>query len=73
MHFYKQLLHIASISPFLFAMVMNEITKDIRKESVKELLYADDLVLFGRKKIYTMEKRYDGKRFPKKCGKTKAF
>ena len=35
------------ISPLLFAMVMDEETKDIRQGAVKELLYADDLLLVG--------------------------
>ena len=33
------------LSPLLFAIVMKEITKDVREGGVKELLYADDLVL----------------------------
>ena len=35
------------LSPLLFAVVMNEVTKDVRKSGVKNLLYADDLVLLG--------------------------
>ena len=35
------------LSPLLFVLVMDEVTKDIREEVVKEMLYADDLVLVG--------------------------
>ena len=35
------------LSPLLFALVMDEVTKDIRDGVVKEMLYADDLVLVG--------------------------
>ena len=35
------------LSPLLFALVMDEVTKDIRKGVVKEMLYADDIVLVG--------------------------
>ena len=33
--------------PLLYAIVMDEITKDIREGGVKKLLYAYDLVLLG--------------------------
>ena len=33
--------------PLLFAVVMDEITMNVRKDGVKELLYANDLVLLG--------------------------
>ena len=33
------------LSPLLFALVMDEVTKNIREEVVKEMLYADDIVL----------------------------
>ena len=33
------------LSPLLFALVMDEVTKDIREGVVKEMLYADDIVL----------------------------
>ena len=32
-------------SPTLFAVTMDEVTKNVRESGVKELLYADDLVL----------------------------
>ena len=35
------------VSSFLFAIVMDEVTKDLVEGIVKELLYADDLVLLG--------------------------
>ena len=35
----------SGLSPLLFAIVMDEVTKDVREGVVKELLYADDLVL----------------------------
>ena len=35
------------LSPLLFALVMDEVTKDIREGVVKKMLYADDLVLVG--------------------------
>ena len=35
------------LSPLLFAVVMDEVTKDVREGVVKEILYADDLVLLG--------------------------
>ena len=34
-------------NPLLCAVVMDEVTKDINVSGVKELLYADDLVLLG--------------------------
>ena len=36
------------LTPLLYAIVMDEITKDIREGGVKELLYAYDLVLLGK-------------------------
>ena len=35
------------LSPLLFPLVMDEVTKDIREGVVKEMLYADDIVLVG--------------------------
>ena len=35
------------LSPLLFALVMDKVTKDIREGVVKEMLYADDIVLVG--------------------------
>ena len=43
-----------------FAVVMDNITKDVRESGVKELLYTDDLVLLGKsrkkpKKVFVVE------------------
>ena len=35
------------LSPLLFAMVIDEVTKNARKGWMKQILYADDLVLVG--------------------------
>ena len=35
------------LSPLLLAIVMDEVTRDIREGVVKELLYADDMILLG--------------------------
>ena len=35
------------LSPFLFAIGMDKITKNVREGGVKELLCADDVVLLG--------------------------
>ena len=35
------------LSSLLPSVVMDEVRKDVSKDCVKELLYADDLVLFG--------------------------
>ena len=45
-----------SLSPLLFAMVMDKIAKDVREGCVKELVYADDMKLLGnnRKKKLNM-------------------
>ena len=37
------------LSSLLFALVMDEVTKDIREGVVKEMMYADDVVLVGDK------------------------
>ena len=34
-------------SPFLFVVVMDKITKDVKEGDVKEFLQSDDLVLLG--------------------------
>ena len=36
-----------TLSPLLFVLVLEEVTKEARQGGVKELLYADDLVLTG--------------------------
>ena len=35
------------LNPFLFAIVLHEITKDVICGLLKEVLYADDLVFLG--------------------------
>ena len=40
------------LSPLLFAMVIVEVMENARKGWIKQILYADDLVLMGK----TMEK-----------------
>ena len=35
------------LSPLLFAVVLDEVSKDVREGIVKEFLYAEDLVLLG--------------------------
>ena len=34
-------------NPLLFALVMDEVAKNVRESGVKELLYADDLLKLG--------------------------
>jgi len=35
------------LSPLLFDVMMDEITRDVKDGGVKEILYADDLVFLG--------------------------
>ena len=46
------------LSPLLFALVMDEVTKDIREGVVKEMLYADDIVLLVGDNWEEVESRY---------------
>ena len=67
------------LSPLLFALVMDEVTKDIREGVVKEMLYADDIVLVGdnREEVesrYTRwKKALQEKGMKINVNKTKAF
>ena len=45
-----------ALSPLLFIMVMDVLTEDVRDGSLKELLYADDLVLYGESLNEVMDK-----------------
>ena len=46
----------SALSPFLFIMVMDVLTEDVRNASLMELLYADDLVLGGESLNEVMDK-----------------
>ena len=47
-HEFLASLHQGSVlSPLLFAMVIDELTENARKGWMKQILYADDLVLIG--------------------------
>ena len=46
----------SALSPFLFIMVMDVLTEDVRNASLMELLYADDLVLGGESLNKVMDK-----------------
>ena len=67
------------LSPLLFAVAWDEITKDIRDGIPKEYLYADDLVLFGDcwsevERRYSKWKRaLQQKRLKVNVNKTKTF
>ena len=47
---------VKTLSPFLFIMVMDVVTEDVRDGSLMELLYADDLVLCGESLNLVMDK-----------------
>ena len=47
----------SALSPFLFIMVMDVLTEDVRNGSLMELLYADDLVL-GRESLNEVMDKY---------------
>ena len=66
------------LSPLLFALVMDEVTKDIREGVVKEMLYADDIVLVGdnwggKILIHSMEESIARERNENKCKQDKGF
>jgi hypothetical protein len=67
------------LSPLLFAVVMDEVTKDVREGVVKEFLYADDLVLLGdswqevEERYARWKKALEGKGLKVNVNKTKAF
>ena len=46
----------SALSPLLFVMVMDVLTEDVRDGSLMELLYADDLVFFGKSLNDVMDK-----------------
>ena len=46
----------SALSPLLFIMVMDVLTEGVRHGSLKELLYADDLVLCGKSLNEVMDK-----------------
>lgn len=52
----------SSLSPLLFILVMEEATKDCRRGELRELLYADDLVLTGESKEEVEQMFKDWKR-----------
>ena len=66
-------------SPLLFALVMDEVTNDIREGVVKEMLYADDIVLVGdnweevESRYTRWKKALQEKGMKKNVNKTKAF
>jgi len=68
------------LSPLLFAVVMDEITRDAREGGIKEILYADDLVLLGDdwtevENVYSRWKSTikEKERHESKCLQTKVF
>ena len=65
------------LSSLLFAMVINEITKNARKGWMKQILYADDLVLMGetmeelRENFDEWREAFESKGMRVNLGKTK--
>ena len=64
---------------FLFTVVLDDITKDVRGGLLKEILYADDLVLLGdsweevEESYSRLKKAFEVKRLKVNLSKTKAF
>ncbi len=46
----------SALSPLLFIVVMQEATKEVRREGLKELLYANDLVLMAESEEKAVKK-----------------
>ena len=67
------------LSPLLFAMVIDEVTKNARKGWMKQVLYADDLVLMGEtikelmKYFDEWKKAFQSKGMRVNLGKTKSM
>jgi len=67
------------LSPLLFAVVMDVISSEVREGGVKELLYADDLVLLGdswqevRERYARWKKALEAKGLKVNVSKTKVF
>ena len=40
----------SAFSPFLFAIMMDSLTENIRKEAPRQMVFADDVVLCAREK-----------------------
>ena len=65
------------LSPLLFAMVIDEVTKNARKGWMKQILYADDLVLMGetmeelRENFDEWKEAFESKGMRVNLGKTK--
>ena len=52
----------SELSPLLFAMVIDEVTENARKDWMKQILYADDLVLKGETMVELRENFDEGER-----------
>ena len=65
------------LSPLLFAMVIDEVTESARKEWMRQILYADDLVLMGeimeelRENFDEWREAFESKGMRVNLGKTK--
>ena len=67
------------LSPFLFAVVLDKITKDVRGGLLKEILYADDFMLLGNsweeveERYSRLKKAFKEKALKVNVDKTKVF